>query len=94
MLSILAIARPAKEVVSHTFRVEKPRFRWPTAFVIVGRVGENPGNEVALQRDERVGYREFFLSHRTSKIPSSLNKPVPYPDPRSFLEVLLHERES
>lgn len=58
MLSILAIARPAKEVVSHTFRVEKLRFRWPTAF------------------------------------PSSLNKPVPYPDPRGFLEVFLHEREN
>ena len=78
MLSILAIARPAKEVVSHTFRVEN-----------FDLDGQRP-----LQRDKRVGCRKFFLSHRTSKIPSSLNKPVPYPDPRGFLEVFLPERDS
>ena len=67
MFSILAISWPAeKEVVSHTVRA------WNK-----GRIFDLDGTQGPLQRDKWLGCCGVILSHRTTKIPSILNKPVP-----------------
>ena len=59
-------SKPAKvEVVSDAFRAWK-----------VGRNFDLDG-QGPLQRDAQVGCCVFFFCHRTHKISSSLNKPVP-----------------